>query len=204
MARPIVLSNGEFHVGIDRFGLVHDFYYPYVGLENHAAAGGMRHKIGIWVDGEFSWLDDGSWQIEMNYMYESLIGSTKARNDRLQITLEFEDCVDSQQAAFMRNIHVINTAPTPRNVRIFLHQVFLISNSLNGGTVQYLPGEPAMLHYKGRRAFMIGAEHVGSKLPFDQFSCGLYGQEGHEGTFKDAEDGHLSSNYVEHGRVDHN
>jgi len=25
MARPIVLSNGELHVGINKYGLVHDF-----------------------------------------------------------------------------------------------------------------------------------------------------------------------------------
>lgn len=34
MARPIVLGNGEMHVGINKFGEVHDFYYPYVGQEN--------------------------------------------------------------------------------------------------------------------------------------------------------------------------
>ena len=38
MSRPIVLSNGHMHVGLNTFGLVHDFYFPYVGQENHAAA----------------------------------------------------------------------------------------------------------------------------------------------------------------------
>ena len=60
MARPIVLSNGNMHVGINKFGLVHDLYYPYVGLENHSAGKDLRHKVGIWVDGSVSWLDDGS------------------------------------------------------------------------------------------------------------------------------------------------
>lgn len=202
MARPIVLSNGELHVGIDRYGLVHDFYYPYVGFENHSAAGGMRHKVGVWIDGTLSWLDDGNWSIEMNYAHESLIGFTRAINESLQICLELEDCVDSQQAAFIRNIHVINLAPSPRKIHLYLHQVFRLSNNLYGGTVQYLPGEPAILHYKGRRAFMIGAEHAADKRPFDEFSVGLNGIEGHDGTYRDAEDGHLSGNYVEHGKVD--
>jgi hypothetical protein len=54
MPRPIVLSNGELHVGINNFGGIHDFYYPYVGLENHAAGKDLRHKIGVYVDGTIS------------------------------------------------------------------------------------------------------------------------------------------------------
>ena len=47
MARPIVLSNGSMHVGINLYGMVHDLYYPYVGLENHAAASKRRHHCAI-------------------------------------------------------------------------------------------------------------------------------------------------------------
>ena len=35
MSRSIVLSNGSMHVGLNNQGLLHDFYFPYVGLENH-------------------------------------------------------------------------------------------------------------------------------------------------------------------------
>ena len=201
MARPIVLSNGTLHVGINVYGMVHDFYYPYVGLENHDVAGNMRHRIGVWVDGSFSWLDDGQWQFSIDYEDRALIGNTQARNANLGITLEMQDGVDCDFNAFIRNIHVINMSDQPREVRLFLHQVFRISNSLNGDTAQYLPAEPAILHYKGHRAFVIGAaNHEGT--PFDQFSIGVYGIEGHEGTFRDAEDGVLSGNAVEHGMVD--
>ena len=37
MGRPVVLSNGQLFVGLDEHGLVHDFYYPYVGLDNLTA-----------------------------------------------------------------------------------------------------------------------------------------------------------------------
>lgn len=202
MARPLILSNGEMHVGINLYGQVHDFYYPYVGLENHAAAGKMRHRVGVWVEGAFSWLDDGSWQIDQDYVYEALIGRTRVHHVGLQISIEFEDCVDSTQAAFLRNIHVINLANRPREIRLYMHQVFLISNNLGGDTAQYLPGEPALLHYKNHRAFVIGGIQAINRKPFNEFSIGLYGIEGHEGTFRDAEDGNLSGNAVEHGRVD--
>jgi GH15 family glucan-1,4-alpha-glucosidase len=51
MPRALVLGNGETLVCLDEFGFVRDFYFPYVGLENHVS--GNRHRIGIMVDGVF-------------------------------------------------------------------------------------------------------------------------------------------------------
>ncbi len=203
MARPIVLSNGELHVGINKFGEVHDFYYPYVGQENHAAGKSLRHKIGVWVEGQFSWIDDGSWDISFDYPHDSLIGYTRAHNAQLNILLEFDDAVDSYQAAFLRNIHVVNQENREREVKLFMHQVFDISDiASNSDTVQYLPDSDAILHYRGHRAFLVGGISSDNSTSFDQYTVGLFGIEGRSGTFADAEDGILSSNNVEHGRVD--
>jgi GH15 family glucan-1,4-alpha-glucosidase len=201
MTRPLLLSNGRLHVGINLFGMVHDLYFPYVGLENHAAAQQMRHRIGVWIDGNFSWLDDGNWRFTMEYDPHGMIGHTAAHNEKLNITLEFTDCVDSEWDVFLRNIHVINGAHKKREIRLFLHQALLIGNSLNRDTVQYLPGQNAILHYKGKRAFVVGGKDA-SEQPFTQFSIELFGLEGHEGAYKDAEDGMLRGNVVEFGKVD--
>ncbi len=202
MARPIVLSNGELHVGLNKFGLVHDFYYPYVGFENHAAGTDLRHKIGVYVDGAISWLDeDEGWDFSFGYPHTALIGHTLAINERLQIILEFDDVVDAEMSVFMRNIHVVNHSDKDREIRLFLHQAYAIGDSRsNTDTAQYLPDSHALLHYRGRRAFVISGDN--DEKPFDQFSIGLFGIEGHEGSYKDAEDGVLSGNVVEHGRVD--
>ncbi len=202
MARPIVLSNGELHVGINNFGLVHDFYYPYVGLENHAAGTSLRHRIGVWINGEISWLDDGGWTIHFSYPHGSLIGHTVAKHTRLGVILEFDDAVDAEFSAFIRNIHVVNTSNEEREIRLFLHQAFVIGDSRsNTDTAQYLPDADAILHYRGRRAFVVSAfDELGN--PFDQHSIGLFGIEGREGTYRDADDGELSMSAVEHGRVD--
>jgi GH15 family glucan-1,4-alpha-glucosidase len=181
--------------------MVHDFYYPYVGLENHAAARGLRHRVGVWVDGQFSWLDDGSWKFKHDYPYESLVGHSKATNDSLGISLEFDDCVDTAQSAFLRNIHVINHSSQQRDVRFYMHQVFAIGGGVGGDTAQYLPEDNALLHYKGHRAFVVSGRHNSGEW-FEQYSIGVYGIEGKEGTFKDAEDGMLSQNPVEHGSID--
>ena len=76
MGRPVVLSNGQLFVGLDEFGLVHDFYYPYVGLDNLTNARSNAHKIGVWVDGMFSWVDDGSWDIEIDFEEQSDVRGT--------------------------------------------------------------------------------------------------------------------------------
>lgn len=201
MARPIVLGNGELHVGINDYGLVHDFHFPHVGLENHTIGPGLRHRIGVWVNGQLSWLDDGDWHLEFDYPHESLIGHTVAKNNKLHIMLEFDDAVDSELNVFMRSIHVINKSPTERDIRLFMHQAFVIGDSRsNTDTAQYLPDSDAIMHYRGRRVFLISGE-CEHEL-FDQHSIGLFGIEGREGSWRDADDGELSNANVEHGRVD--
>jgi GH15 family glucan-1,4-alpha-glucosidase len=202
MARPIVLSNGELHVGINIHGLVHDFYFPYVGLENHVAGPAVHHKVGVWVDGQISWIDDDSnWTYSFHYPHTALVGHSVIKNENLGILLEFDDFVDSAMSAFARNIHVVNLRDQPRDIRLFMHQAFIIGDSAsNTDTVQYLPDSDAILHYRGRRAFIISGSY--NDAPFDQYTVGLFGIEGHEGTYKDAEDGELSFGNVEHGRVD--
>ena len=157
MARPIVLSNGELHVGINNFGLVHDFYYPYVGLENHSAGKDLRHHVGVWVDGELSWLDNNAedWQTSFSYPHKGLVGHITAVNQRLNVVVEFDDAVDAHMNAFLRNIHVVNSADTPREIRLFTHQAFAIGDSRsNTDTAQYLPDSNAIMHYRGRRVFV--------------------------------------------------
>ena len=202
MARSIVLSNGELHVGLNKYGVVHDFYYPYVGFENHVAGPSLRHKVGVYIDGVISWTDDDTWTFSHHYPSTSLVGHTIAKNEAIGIVIEFDDTVDSDMSVFIRNIHVVNTFEQTRDIRLFMYQAFAIGDSRsNTDTAQYLPDSDAILHYRGRRAFVISGTTADGK-PFDQHSIGLFGIENHEGTFKDAEDGELGGNVVEHGRVD--
>ena len=201
MARPVVLSNGELHVGLNKYGVVHDFYYPYVGFENHAAGQSLRHKVGVWIDGALSWTDDNTWTVTFDYPHDSLIGHTVATHKVLGVTIEFDDTVDAEMSVFIRTIHVINQSDIPREIRLFMYQAFTIGDSRsNTDTAQYLPDSNAILHYRGRRAFVVSGLLDGK--PFDQHSIGLFGIEGREGSYKDADDGELGGNVVENGRVD--
>ncbi len=201
MARPVILGNGSLTIGLNENGLVHDFYYPYVGLDNLTTARSVHHKIGVWVDGHFSWVDDGSWKTTVDFEVDALISTVHLECERLGVTLVLHDFVDAHQAIFIRDIEIINQKDTAADVRLFMHQVFEISHSGRADTALFVPEEHYVLDYKGRVCLLIyGQDKTG--VPFDQFAIGSYGIEGKEGTFRDAEDGELSGSAVEHGGVD--
>ncbi len=201
MGRPVVLSNGQLFVGLDEHGLVHDFYYPYVGLENLTNARSSQHKIGVWVDGNFKWTDDGSWEVAVDFEDDALISKVTLYSKVLGIGIVTQDYVDMNTNTLIRHIDVSNDHDKSRDVRIFMHQVFQISRAGRADTALYVPDGEYILDYKGRYCLLIGGRFVDGTV-FDQYAVGNYGIEGKAGTYLDAEDGELSNNAVEHGGVD--
>lgn len=201
MGRPVVLSNGQLFVGLDESGLVHDFYYPYVGLDNLTNARSLQHKIGVWVDGVFQWTNGGGWEIDVQFEPGALISNVTMRSVELGISIHTSDFVDDEFNAFVRTMRVTNERDHERDIRIFMHQVFQISRSGRADTAVYVPDDHYILDYKGRCCLLIAGK-MAEKLPFDQYAVGNYGIEGKAGTFMDAEDGELTGNAVEHGGVD--
>lgn len=199
--RPVMLGNGGLTVGIDEYGLVHDFYYPYVGLDNLTNARSMQHKVGVWVDGQFSWLDDGSWETVVDFDTDALVSNIVAHHPGFGVTLTFTDFVDSEFNGFCRRIDVANTSDGYRDIRLFTHQVFQISRAGRADTAMFVPDENYILDYKGRCALLIYGQNEDGEV-YDQFAAGNFGIEGKDGTYRDAEDGELSNNAIEHGGVD--
>lgn len=202
MSRSIVLSNGSMHVGLNNQGLLHDFYFPYVGLENHTLVDNSVHQVAIRVDGVTSYLlTDNNWKFEFSYFKDSLIDEIIAINNNLKIKIVFNDFIDAKLNAFIRNIKITNLDDKTRDIRLFVHQAFVIGEAVsNMDTAQYLPSSKAIMHYKGHRVFI--ASGIMDDKPFDQYSIGLFGIEGLEGSYRDADDGELSMSSVEHGQVD--
>lgn len=199
MPRALVLSNGKFAVTLDKTGFVRDVYYPYVGLENHVA--GHSHRIGISVNGKFTWLTDPNWEISIGYKTETMVGYLLCKNKELQVSIVMEDSVYNETNVFLRRVDVYNHSNENYDVKLFFHQVFLISESRKRNTAFYDPTHNAVVHYKGRNVFIVnGRTEAGTGI--DQFSVGEYQTAGKAGTYKDAEDGELSGNAVEHGNVD--
>jgi oligosaccharide amylase len=199
MPRALTLGNGKFLVCLDKYGFVRDMYYPYVGLENHVA--GQKHRIGFQINQVFSWLDDGNWQISIGYKPETMVGYLVCKNDKLQATVVMEDIVYNETDVFIRQVDVYNHSDVEMDIKVFFHQVFHISESKKRNTAFYDPTHNSIVHYKGRRVFIInGRTTTGGAI--DDYTVGAYEYDNKEGSFRDAEDGVLGKNAVEHGSVD--
>lgn len=199
MPRALTLGNGHMLVGLDRHGFVRDFYYPYIGLENHVS--GQKHRIGVRVNDTFSWLDDGTWDINIGYKPETMVGYLVCKSESLQVTVVMEDIVYNETNIFLRQIDIYNRSEQPVHVQLFFHQVFHISESKKRNTAFFDPTHNNVIHYKGKRVFIVnGKTDQGTGI--DDYSVGAYEFEGKEGTYRDAEDGNLGKNAVEHGSVD--
>lgn len=199
MPKHITLGNGSILVGIDKHACVKDFYYHYAGLENHIGKD-MVHKIGFWVDGNFKWIDDGTWNISIDGEKGTMASNIIARNSSLGIEVKINGVVYNEKNVFIREIKIINLDKKEKNVKIYFNQQFNISQNFIGDTAYFDPDTNSMIHYKGRRVFLVNVEHDGKV--FTEYSTGLIGIEGKSGTYKDAEDGELSGNPIEHGQVD--
>lgn len=202
MSRALTLGNGNILVGLDFRGQVRDFYYPYVGQTNHVsgASGNFVHRIGVFVDGELSWLDNPDWQIKIGAVGNSVLGGMTAVNEKNGITLVSKEGVHNEKNIFLRSFTVTNTGDTKRVVKLFLAQQFRLAESRRGDTALYDPRVGAIIHYKGKDNFLVNATCNG--IQFSEYNIGLFGIEGKEGTFHDAYDGVLEKNPIEHGSVD--
>lgn len=199
MPKSAALGNGSSLVLLDKRGQVRDFYFPFVGLENHID-GHYIHRIGVFVDNDFKWFDDPSWEIAVSSEKESLATNIHAVNHELAVEITLIDVVYNEKNILVRNITLVNKTEKKRTIKLFFNQEFELYESHRGDTAYYDPHHNVIIHYKGRRVFLINALY--NNAGFDDYSIGLFGIEGKEGTHKDAEDGFLAKNPIEHGLVD--
>jgi GH15 family glucan-1,4-alpha-glucosidase len=202
MARSVTIGNGNVLVGLDRRGQVRDLYYPFVGEANHVsgASGNYVHRIGVFVDGQISWLDHQDWRVTIGCETEACVGSLFAENEKLGVTLASRDVVHNEQNVLVRHFTVTNTKTEKRTIKLFLSQQFRIFESRRGDTGFYDPRVRAIVHYKGEVTLLVNA--IAEGKPFSEYNIGLFGIEGKQGTYLDAEDGTLENNPIEHGSVD--
>ncbi len=202
MARAVTLGNGNLLIGLDNRGQVRDLYYPFVGEANHVsgASGSFVHRIGVFVDGAMSWLDGDDWKITIGSDEHTAIGSMFAINEKLGINLTSKDAVHNEQNVFLRHFTIFNNGDKTREIKLFFSQQFRISESRRGDTAFYDPRVKAIIHYKGKVTLLVNAFICDKQ--FTDYNIGLFGIEGKEGTYFDAQDGHLERNPIEHGSVD--
>ena len=197
--RSYTLGNGSLLIGIDPRGQVRDLYFPYVGRENHVS--GRTHRVGVFADGTMRWMEDPAWRVSTRALHDTMVGTVDASLDIAGVRLSTRDVVYNEKNIFLREIVVTNERDEGREIAVFLGHEFQVGETARGDTAYYDPRAHCLVHYEGRRMFLMRAESEAS-VPFDQWSVGLSGIEGKEGTFRDADDGTLSQNGIEHGQVD--
>lgn len=199
MSKALSLGNGNILVNLDSRAQVRDFYFPYIGLENHVGNERM-HRVGVWVDGELAWTESPEWQIEISTADDALIGLSRARHERLAVELEFKDIVYNEKNILVRGVIVRNLADRPREIKLFFAHQFEMAQAQMAHTAFYDPEHAVLIHYRNERVFLANAQLEGKG--FDAYTTGVFASEGKEGSHLDAGDGRLAENPIEHGRAD--
>lgn len=208
MPRSLVLGNGNILVGLDEAARVKDFCFPYVGQEHHIDAANP-HRIGVFTNNRLSWLGGNGWEVKTAYQKETMAGITQALNSQLGLRLEIQDVVYNEKNIFLRKLKVYNNRNQARQIKLFFNQEFQIYGTRWGNTAYFHPDSASLIHYKGQRVFLISGRVPNpsnsvknNQAAFDEYSTGLSRYLNYRGTWKDAEDGRLSGNPIEHGSVD--
>jgi len=193
MPRDLPLSNGRLLVTFDSTYALRDIYYPHVGMENHAFR--CRSRLGVWVDGQFAWLDDPMWRLSLGYAHDSLMTNVEAENETLGLHLTIEDAVDLDRDVLLRRFTARSITGRPVEVRFFLHLDVAMGGNVVGDTVFYHPDHEALIAYKNVHYLLLGGRtDAGPKL--DSWTTGR------KRSWQDAEDGVLDGVALAFGSVD--
>src|SRR6185312_3876656 len=144
----------------------------------------------------------------------------------LRLAMYCNDVVDFHRPIMIRKIKVKNLADHARTVKLMHHQDFNMFGTKVGDTAYYDPELKSIVHYRAKRylsvTFFDSPENSGAvsndsngvsreaasgetwNPRIDEFACGTSGFHGAEGTWRDAEDGHLQGNAIAQGAVDTN
>jgi len=200
MPRDLPLGNGDLLVTFDSRYQLRDIYFPQVGLENHT--GGEPCRFGVWVDGRFAWTGDDGWERDLRYAHETLVSEVHLGHAALGLRIRCRDTVDFDRNLYLKEVTVEDVTGTDRDVRVFQHfDAHLWGNDI-GDSAFYDPRTRAVVHYKGRRYFLLTGVNAKGESGLTSFAIGLKEALGREGTWRDAEDGELSRNLVAQGSID--
>lgn len=205
MPRDIPVGNGRLLLTFDDRYQIRDVYFPHVGQENHAGAGPCRFGVYAEAPGrgrsQLVWTQDPSWTIRQRYLRDTLTTSVSLDHRDLRLALYCNDVVDFHRPIYVRKIKIKNLSGLDRMVQVLHHQDFNMFGTKVGDTAYFDPDLRSIVHYRAKRYLMVTFFSSGEQR-IDEFATGTSGFHGAEGTWRDAEDGHLQGNPVAQGAVD--
>src|SRR5256714_6205547 len=205
MPRDIPVGNGRLLVTFDHQYQLRDIYFPHVGRE--IPAGTAPCRFGVYTDvpgrnrSRLAWTSEDGWTIRQRYLRDTLTTSVSLDHRELRLAMYCNDVVDFHRPILVRKIKVKNMAQHDRVVKLMHHQDFNMFGTKIGDTAYYDPELRSIVHYRGKRYIMVTFFSMGEQR-IDEFATGTSGFHGAEGTWRDAEDGHLQGNPISQGAVD--
>lgn len=199
MPRSLSLGNGKVQVNFDADYVLRDFFFPHVGQENHFA--GEKCRTGVWSNGRFAWEQDAVWEKSLDYIEGTLVTQVRLFHPIWKLELIFNDAVDLSRNILVRRVTASNHSQEAQEVRLFFNYDFHIYGIAVGDTILYDPYIQAIVAYKGRRHFLANVQN-GHSAGVNNWAIGVTELNGQEGTWRDAEDGHLEGNPIAQGSVD--
>jgi oligosaccharide amylase len=200
MPRDLPVGNGNLLVTFDSLYQLRDLYFPFVGMEDQT--GGHPCRFGVWADGRFRWTSDEDWDRKLRYAHETLVTDVHLANEELGLRLACRDVVDFDRNIYLKEVSVEDTTGRDRQVRLFHHFDARLSGNDVGDSAYYDPRSRALVHYKGRRYFLLNARSADGAVGLTSFAVGRKESGTLVGTWRDAEDGALSRNAVAQGSID--
>lgn len=149
MPHDLVVGNGSLLIGFDSQYRLADFYFPHVGMENHAAS---RFRFGVWADESLHWTEESAWRKQLIYLRETLVTDVTLENTDIGLRLRCHDTVDADANVYVRKIVVRNLRDEGRKIKLFLHHDFNLYGSATGAgeSVRWLTAVGRTAHMEPR------------------------------------------------------
>ncbi|HTP55837.1 MAG TPA: glycoside hydrolase family 15 protein [Thermoplasmata archaeon] len=187
-----VTGNGRLLLTVNENGDWNELFYPYPGQFQQL----REARLGLYdvAAAKFGWLRAGNGH-EVSQQPHGPGHLPESTWHTHGITISVRDHVHPNHDLVARVFRI--RADPPRPVRLFAYHAFQIAESMYQDTAYVDPTGPSLMHYK--RGFFF---EFFSNPPFTHAVCGEHTLKGLQGTYVDAEDGHLQGRPVAHGAAD--
>jgi GH15 family glucan-1,4-alpha-glucosidase len=195
MARDIPVGNGSLLVPFDADYRLRDFYWPYVGQENHTA--GHPCRFGGFVEARFRWVGP-AWQQSLDDDDATRMTRVALRHEALALAVACRDGVDCHANVLLREVRLTHRCARARRIQTFFSPDFHLGQTELGNTAFYDPQRKAILHSRGPRYVLITVGGAG-RYGVGEWATGTKEFGGLAGPWRDAEEGRLGCHPMAQG-----
>lgn len=195
MSRFGVIGNGNILALFDENGYMRDFYYPFVGSENHIVS--STHRVAFCIDSKVHFLDNIPNTVS-NQNANTLKFSTRGVIDDIKFSVN--NIIYNEKDILIKKVTLKNNSDHKKEIKVFFNQEFKIKENKYRNTAYYFPPKNCVIHYMGNRVFTASISTVFGGA--DDYTIGLFDYEGKKGSYLDCYNINLSKNPIEHGPTD--